>query len=64
MNDILSIFLCCNQKTINSQETLINHIPTQKIKDLPNSHKVLEEKKKIHQKTQETILLNKYRKHQ
>jgi len=46
MNDILSIFLCCNQKTINSQETLINHIPTQKIKDLPNSHKVLEEKKK------------------
>ena len=46
MNDILSLFLCCNQKTINSQETLINHIPTQKIKDLPNSHKVLEEKKK------------------
>ena len=44
MNEFFSFIGCCNPNLSNSNETLINHIPTQKINTTPKSNKVLEQK--------------------
>jgi len=46
MKDIFYFIECCSPKIQKSRDTLINHIPTQKLKEQSNPHKVLDEKSK------------------